>query len=72
MCDEVDADENCNGTADEEDEGLVLTIWYSDSLGGALDIGGDLNGDGNDDLLIGAYSGSSSKGQVFVMFGGGF
>lgn len=42
------------------------------STGASVDGAGDFNGDGNDDLLIGAYSGSSSKGQVFIMFGGGF
>jgi hypothetical protein len=30
VCDKVDADEDCNGKADEEDEGVVLTVFFQD------------------------------------------
>lgn len=33
VCDSVDADEDCNGVADEEDEGVVLSVFYADEDG---------------------------------------
>ena len=41
----------------------------ADALGGALCPGGDLDGDGNADLLAGAQNHSSSRGAVFVFSG---
>lgn len=31
ICDAVDADEDCDGMADEEDDSLTLTTWYADA-----------------------------------------
>lgn len=31
VCDDVDADEDCNGTVEEDDPGLVLTVWFADA-----------------------------------------
>ncbi len=33
VCDSVDADEDCNGVADEEDEAVVLDTFYADADG---------------------------------------
>ncbi len=30
VCDEVDADEDCDGMADEDDDSLEVTVWYAD------------------------------------------
>ncbi|ELS00028.1 integrin alpha, partial [Gloeocapsa sp. PCC 73106] len=50
-------------------------IIFSDRSGYSVSSGGDINGDGIDDLIIGAPSaGQSSAGQSYVVFGrtGGF
>ena len=47
---------------------------WGDLVGSSVANGGDLNNDGDDDLLIGAQKHSSAgyrSGTVFVMFGGG-
>lgn len=44
--------------------GLTDRGYFAWSVSGA----GDINGDGFDDLLVGAYK-ANNKGQVFVMFG---
>ncbi len=40
-----------------------------DEFGGALDGAGDVNGDGYDDVVVGAQSYSSDKGRVYVYLG---
>lgn len=51
------------------DRGFVLETNQTNSLGGATDAAGDVNGDGIDDLVVGAYAGDSAK--VYVVFGQG-
>ncbi len=55
-------------------QGFVLAgANAGDSAGQSVSAGGDLNGDGIDDLLIGAYAadpgGRSRAGETFVVFG---
>ena len=53
--------------------GLVINgINNTDLTGTGVALIGDVNGDGSDDILVGAYSadlGGTSKGQAFVIFG---
>ena len=61
-----------NGTT-----GFVLTgIDPLDQSGGAVSRAGDVNGDGFDDLIIGARSadqtGTNAEGETYVIFGGNF
>ena len=56
--------------------GFVINgVNNSDRSGQAVSSAGDINGDGFDDLLIGAPfadpSGNSDAGQIYVVFGGG-
>jgi hypothetical protein len=56
-------------------DALVDGIDTSDYAGRALAADGDANGDGYDDLLIGAWGaddGGSSSGAAYVVLGGGF
>ena len=41
-----------------------------DGTGGSVSAAGDINGDGYDDLIIGAYAYSDYKGRSYVIFGG--
>jgi VCBS repeat-containing protein len=41
----------------------------SDSSGYSVSTAGDVNGDGLDDLIVGAYSASGSTGKTYVVFG---
>ena len=43
--------------------------FTNDNSGGAVGSAGDLNRDGVDDLLIGAYRHNSNTGRTYVMFG---
>ena len=55
--------------------GFVLSgIDTSDRSGRAVSSAGDVNGDGFDDLIIGAYLADSNAGESYVVFGasGGF
>ena len=69
-------DDNCNNASGSKTTSSAAATFLGQGTsaytGQTVDSAGDFNGDGNDDLLIGAYGGSSNKGQVFVMFGGGF
>ncbi|MBG1271717.1 integrin alpha, partial [Nostoc sp. WHI] len=53
---------------------LINGIAASDSLGSSVSNGGDINGDGIDDLIIGASNASPNgiggAGQSYVVFGG--
>ena len=44
-------------------------IQFSDITGWSVSSAGDVNGDGLDDLLIGAYNTNSATGTSFVLFG---
>ena len=52
--------------------GFKLDGENSDDFSGcSVSAAGDINGDGYDDLLIGAYwSSDSNKGRSYVVFGG--
>ena len=53
----------------------VLTITgdgYAGLSGGTLSTAGDINGDGYDDIIIGAPGANSKKGESYVLFGGDF
>ena len=57
--------------------GFVLTgIDPNDGSGGSVSSAGDVNGDGFDDLIIGARSadqtGTNAEGETYVIFGGNF
>lgn len=49
---------------------LILTGAAGEQLGGSLAAAGDVNGDGYDDLLVGAHVHAGSLGRVYVFFGG--
>ena len=57
------------GTADGVDTTVQYTLTGSSSYGAALDAGGDTNGDGYDDLVIGYTSYSSYRGAAYVYYG---
>lgn len=51
--------------------GIIINgIGSPDSAGVSVGIAGDFNGDGFDDVVIGATLGNSVTGQVYVIFGG--
>ena len=43
-----------------------------DYLGASVSGAGDINGDGIDDLIVGAPGADSSTGKAYVVFGGNF
>ncbi len=53
------------------DAALIITgASAANMLGVSLSLGGDVNGDGYDDILVGALNaGSTSNGQAFLFFG---
>jgi len=55
-----------NNTADVIMTGESVPDYFGHSVSGA----GDLNGDGYDDVIIGAYGYSSETGRTYVYFGG--
>jgi hypothetical protein len=50
--------------------GALLDGGLGDRLGSAIHAAGDVNGDGSDDLLIGAPGANTRAGAAFVVFGG--
>jgi hypothetical protein len=50
-------------------QGIIITGESSSSTGNSVSIGGDVNGDGKADMLIGAYQYSSSTGRVYLIYG---
>jgi hypothetical protein len=51
-------------------QGIIITGESSYSFTGcSVNIGGDVNGDGKADMLIGAYGYSSSTGRVYLIYG---
>jgi hypothetical protein len=51
-------------------QGITITGEANlDSLGFSVAIGGDVNGDGRNDLLLGAYSYSGYIGRVYLIYG---
>ena len=50
--------------------GADLIVEGDGSLGRALSIGGDVDGDGTDDLLAGAPTSTSSTGMLYLVLGG--
>ncbi|MBF0309126.1 MAG: FG-GAP repeat protein [Magnetococcales bacterium] len=50
-------------------KGFLISDFKSDQFGFSVSGGGDLNGDGFDDLVIGARSASGNNGNAYVLFG---
>jgi hypothetical protein len=51
---------------------IILTTPYSsgsDSFGHSVGGAGDVNGDGYDDIIVGAYNSSDFNGQVYLYYG---
>lgn len=70
-CDGDDSDCVLSGTYSLEDAAAIIGASSADESGGVL-AGGDFNGDGQDDLLIGAPAANtddSDAGIVFVVYG---
>ncbi|MEL6789220.1 MAG: choice-of-anchor Q domain-containing protein [Pseudomonadota bacterium] len=61
------------GTLDGGDGFVIAGLSAGDSLGGAVSGLGDVNGDGLDDLLVGAggvdASGAANRGAAYVVYG---
>jgi len=50
--------------------GFTITGATGDKLGGAVSCAGDVNKDGYDDIIIGAYASNSNQGVAYVIYGG--
>jgi hypothetical protein len=50
--------------------GIIITGTTSSKLGSAVDIGGDANGDGKADMMVGAPGFSTSTGAAYLLYGG--
>jgi hypothetical protein len=52
-------------------QGIIITGETSNTgTGASVSIGGDVNGDGKADMLIGAYQYVSATGRVYLIYGG--
>jgi Ca2+-binding RTX toxin-like protein len=53
-------------------QGFVIWGWNGDLVGGSVSSAGDINGDGYDDLIVGASGGENGgyeAGEAYVLFG---
>jgi len=57
-------------TLDPTTEGFTITGEASSYLGFSVNTAGDVDGDGYDDIIIGAYGKNSNKGIAYVIYGG--
>jgi hypothetical protein len=54
-------------------EGFVVSgLNTNDRIGESIDIAGDLNGDGFDDIVIGSSAANSNAGESYVIYGNDF
>ena len=60
------------GTLDGDDGFAVTPVGDYDTLGFSVGGGGDVNGDGFDDLIIGAQNANAYAGEAYVVFGNNF
>ena len=57
----------------DDSQGFVIEgIDKGDQAGWSVNTAGDVNGDGYDDIIIGAPYAASKKGESYVLFGGDF
>ena len=57
----------------DDSQGFVIEgIDKGDQAGWSIDTAGDVNGDGYDDIIIGAPYAANKKGESYVLFGGDF
>ena len=80
----TDFDDDANGTIDRSERALSILdgtngfiptgIDENDYSGFSVSSAGDVNGDGYDDLIIGAYradpNGNNSAGETYIVYGG--
>lgn len=60
------------GTLDGDDGFAIAPVGDYDTLGFSVGGGGDVNGDGFDDLIIDAQNANAYAGEAYVVFGGNF
>jgi hypothetical protein len=56
-------------TSPAEEAEMPLIVSLNDGSGISVSSAGDVNGDGSDDLIIGAYGANGFAGKSFVVFG---
>jgi len=58
-------------TLDPDTTGFMITgNTASDSLGHSVSTAGDIDNDGYDDIIVGAYAENSNQGAAYVIYGG--
>ncbi len=56
---------------DNYSKGFRITgVTAMDSLGNSVGTAGDMNGDGFDDIIVGAYQRNGNQGEAYVLHGG--